>query len=114
MINITERVEPDCTTLTISGHFDIQVRKQFQMAFKQAHASNPHHLIFNLTQVSFIDSSPIAALILAHRTCLTTGTSLSLVVPPGLVLDSLHLMNIGDTIPIHTTEHTTTPSLAHQ
>jgi hypothetical protein len=30
------------------------------------------------------------------------------------VLDSLHLMNIGDTIPIQPTEHTTTPSLAHR
>ena len=63
MKQINERVEPACTTLTISGHFDI---------------------------------------------------SLSLIVPPGLVLDSLHLMNISDMIPIHTTEHTSNPSPAHR
>jgi len=98
------------TTLTLSGRLDIQARTPFQKAFKQAHASNPHHLIFNLAQVSFIDSSSIGALILAHRACLSTGTRLSLIVPPGIVLNTLQLMKIGDMIPIHTTEHTTTPS----
>lgn len=114
MIQINERVEPTCTTLTISEHFDIQARKAVQPAFKKAPGSHPHHLVFNLGQVPFIDHSSIAAVILAHRACLTTGTSRSLIVLPGLALDSLQLMNIRDMIPIHITKHTTTPSPAHR
>ena len=104
MLQITQRNEADRTVLTISGRLDIQARKPFQLEMQQAQSSNLPHLIANLSHVTFIDSSAIGVLILAHRALERTNTKLSLIVPPGIVLDTLQLMNTGTLIPIHKTE----------
>ena len=115
MVQIVEQVEKDRTVLTLSGRLNIQARKPLQMAIKKVQSTHAHHLTLNLTKVTFIDSSAIGILILAHRALEEGRTKLSLIVPPGTVLDTLHLMNIDSMIPIHSTDPaTTTPSPTHR
>ena len=100
MIQIAETVDDNTTILTLSGRLDIHARKPFQMAMKNIHSVGCQYLTLDLSRVTFIDSSAIGLLILANRTLNQTHTKLSLLVSPGVILDSLKLMNIDKLMPI--------------
>ena len=112
MIQIDQGGDDNTTILTLAGRFDIQARKSFQMAIQNVQSSGVCHLTLNISQVTFMDSSAIGVLILANRELAKTYTKLSLIAIPGVVLDTLHLMNLGDLIPIRIAgQATMTPAL---
>ena len=111
MIQIEKSGDDNTTILTLAGRFDIQARKSFQMAIQNVQFSGVRHLTLNFSQVTFIDSSAIGVLILAYRELKKTSTQLCLLATPGVVLDTLHLVNIGDLIPIRTAGQPTMTSV---
>ena len=67
MLQITESVNGRSITLSFTARLDIQMRKLFQEVIKQIQAAHSHKLILNLAKDTFIESSTIGVLILAHR-----------------------------------------------
>ena len=104
-IKISNSVSTDRVVLTLLGRFDFSARHAFQKAIAQAKREGRRKVIVNLTQVPFVDSAAIALLLLAQKQLSKSQITLTLVAPEGYVLQILHLMRIGDHMPIYTTEY---------
>ena len=111
MFQIHKGGDDNTTILTLTGRFNIQARKSFQMAIQEVQSCGVRHLTLDLSQVTFIDSSAIGVLILAHRELAKTYTKLSLIASPGVVWETLQMVNIGDLIPIRTAGQAMTASV---
>ena len=103
-MRITQRQESGRHILSLSGRFDFKARHVFQTAMNQAKSDGIRHLILNLINLEFIDSSAIGLLMVTKKDLTTSGISLSLVVPQGYVLQVLQLMKIGEHIALCSTE----------
>lgn len=97
------RVEQDgdCEVLHVTGEVDMAVADQFQRAIVAAEPGR--NLIIDMSELSFMDSSGARAVVVASRVRQASGTSVSLVSPPGdtrvrRVLDLLHMTQA---VPVH-------------
>ncbi len=90
--------------LTLKGKLVEKVRKTVQEAFDQARASHHRDLVVNLTEVPFMDSSGLGFLARTHDRLKQDQGQLTLVCPPGYVLDLLKLSNFHTLMAIVATE----------
>jgi len=105
MLHITQTVDNHQTILTLSGRFHHHNRQTFLDVVQSVITEkNCHHLTVNLTNVQFIDSSAIGLLYMTQKELALDHIGLSLVVPPGHVLESLELMRMDKLMPIYATE----------
>ena len=91
---------PGEITLTITGQLDFMVRKDFQAAIQEALASGPTRLIFDLSQVSFIDCAAVGILVRAKQELAEAQIKLSLRTAPGRVFEVLKLLNVDKMLPV--------------
>ena len=63
----------DEVVLTVSGDFDIRSADEIATAVGQAVASGPRRLVFDLTDVTFMDSVALAVVIGARERARTRG-----------------------------------------
>ncbi|MDH5429929.1 MAG: STAS domain-containing protein [Nitrospirota bacterium] len=97
---IQERSQQGCCILEGSGRMDFKARHAFQVAMKTAQTSGAAHIVFDLKEVSFIDSAGLALLVLANRGCEERNVRFSLCQPQNPVKDVLELTNMGKHFPI--------------
>jgi anti-anti-sigma factor len=65
-LEVSESVESDCTiVLTLSGELDLSTVPALHTAVQDAISRKPDTLVFDLAQLTFMDSSGIAALLSA-------------------------------------------------
>ena len=83
-----------------SGRIDFHKRKDFQIAIKKSMDSGSKHIVFNLKDVTFIDSAGLGLLLIAAKECHNSNIRFLLCQPNGYVKDVLDLANIEKQIPI--------------
>jgi anti-sigma B factor antagonist len=80
------RVDPmaGCAVVTAGGEIDVQTSSGLHKAVEVALAST-HCIVFDLSRVSFVDSSGFGVLIVASNRARQLGGSVVLVSPPEMV-----------------------------
>jgi anti-sigma B factor antagonist len=77
-MNLKTRYAEHVTILDLSGRFDKQASPQVTRWFDQHIGAETDHIVVNLANVSFIDSTALATLVQAMKRCAQRGGSLSL------------------------------------
>ena len=89
---VTERFFPTTLVLTLSGRFDQKNDMALETALLRGEDKNVLHVVFNLEQVSSIDSAGIGRIFLTFFRLKQNGVCLSLVHPKPSVLEILNLV----------------------
>ncbi|MDH6431579.1 anti-anti-sigma factor [Streptomyces sp. SAI-144] len=91
------------TVLGLDGEIDHQSVGGLTRALSVADAPEGHRVVIDLTQVTFMDSSGVNALIAAYQSALAAQGWLRLVVARGAVLRTLQLVGLDTVVPCHPT-----------
>ena len=78
-----------------------QTRQAYQTAVNQAEAASPRQIIFDFTDLSYIDSAGLGLLTLTHRKLTGAGIKISLANPQGSVKEILLLTNMNAMLPFY-------------
>jgi anti-sigma B factor antagonist len=90
-----------CSVVTVSGELDVLTAPRLrQVLFDPVLCSRPH-VVVDLRDVGFIDSTGIGTLVAARRWTSSRSTSLSLVCDPGPVLRVLDLVSLTRIFEVH-------------
>ena len=89
---------------TFAGRFDQHARQDFKWRIDHAINHGYRFVVLNMVAVSFVDSSALGWLVLAQRRFHRIGGQMCIIAPAGFVRDILELTEIGEWIPIFTSE----------
>ena len=89
-----------CVVVRAGGEIDARTVRAFHEVVTEA-ASLASHVVIDLDQVTFVDSSGLGALINARNSARERGGSMSLVSPPPVVRRLLGSTRLHDVFPIH-------------
>ncbi|GJL55976.1 MAG: hypothetical protein NPIRA02_31080 [Nitrospirales bacterium] len=96
--------ENNRTTITLWGRFDSRRRQEFLTAFQQALKESTNEIVIDLQKVSFIDSTAVGLLMVAHQKCASPQKGLSLCVANGPVKQTLDYLKVSDILPVNTSQ----------
>ena len=92
----------DCAVVHAAGEIDAETVHGFDEVVTEA-ASLSSHVVIDLAQVTFVDSSGLGALIVSRNTARDRSGSMSLVSPPPMVRRLLGSTQLTDAFPIYDT-----------
>lgn len=87
-------------TLTLCGELDLVTAALVRAALDQAASERPDHLVIDLRELSFIDSTGVHLLLDAHRRLQQTWTSLEIRPGGRSVQRIFQLTHLADFLPI--------------
>ncbi|MGB0910309.1 MAG: STAS domain-containing protein [Nitrospirales bacterium] len=93
-MQITTESTRDTMTLTLTGRLDFSARRTFSSAIQDGYGQNTRHIILNLQDVKFIDSSGLGMI---HRCIMeseTKNVKISIINPRQQIHDILELCNM--------------------
>jgi anti-anti-sigma factor len=99
-MNVTQEKNEQSVVLHLAGRFDFGARKTFKDAMDEA-LKEEMPIVLDFRQVSFVDSSALGLLVIAHQTLKSKKIHLSLVNPQAYVQQVLDLANVAKMIPIN-------------
>ncbi len=101
-MNVTQEKSGNVVVVHLSGRFDFGARKTFKDSLGEA-MKEELPIVLNFGEVSFVDSSALGILVIAHQTLKSKKIPLSLVNPQPYVRQVLDLANVAKMIPIYQT-----------
>ncbi len=101
-MNVTQEKRTETVILHMDGRFDFGARKTFKVAMDEA-VNERMPIILDLGQVSFVDSSALGLLVIAHQNLKNKKIPFSLLNPQTYVRQVLDLANVAKMIPIYQT-----------
>lgn len=104
MLIILEREIDDAMIFDMMGRFEFQSSGQFIGALDRMKETHCTHLILNLQEVSFIDSTALGLLHFAHQKMSARGGRVSIVNPHPHAQQLLERANLPSIIAIHSLE----------
>jgi anti-sigma B factor antagonist len=63
----TRSLEGSCTLVSVSGDLDLHTCERFRDVVDEAREAGPAHLVFDLSQVTYIDSTALGVLVVLQR-----------------------------------------------
>jgi len=102
-MQITEQQEDSVVVLELEGRIDFGARKVFKDTVERLQKEGCVHIIINLEHVSFVDSSALGLLVIAHQNLKTKQAQLSLVNPQPYVRQVLDLANVPKMVQVFPT-----------
>ena len=102
-MQITEQQQDGANVLVLDGRFDFGARKTFKDSIDRLQSGGCRHVVLNLERVTFVDSSALGLLVIAHQNLKLKQAQLSLVNPQAYVKQVLDLANVPKMIPVHST-----------
>lgn len=104
MLIIRERERAGTLVFDMVGRFEFQSSGEFIRALDKVAESPNSHLILNLQEVSFLDSTALGLLHFAHQKLASFGGRVSIVNPHPGAQKLLELANLPSIISIHNLE----------
>jgi anti-anti-sigma factor len=104
VMHVSERIQNETLVLMISGRVTCYSRKVFQGIVKTARFSGAKHIIFNMQEVTFMDSAALGGLVLAYLNLNEGDMDMSVVEPKHPVKTLLEDANFPSLIPTYPTE----------
>jgi anti-sigma B factor antagonist len=94
---MVDRVQEDeALVLSLQGELDLTSAPMFERELESAEAANPGHLIIDLSQLEFMDSTGLRALLVARERAVADGHQLTLRRGPRQVQRVLELTRTVD------------------
>jgi anti-sigma B factor antagonist len=93
-IDIKTERDGDMVIFRLSGSLDIATSPAARAALLEATDEGKHEIIVDLTQVEFLDSTGLGALIGSHRRALEKGGRVRFVTPDGQIARLLHITGL--------------------
>ena len=88
-------VKTDGCTLAVAGELDLATAQQFRTEFGALLGTGGRHVVVDLSQTTFLDSSGLGALVwVAHR-MRGAGGEFSVVDPHPAIVATLEITNVG-------------------
>jgi stage II sporulation protein AA (anti-sigma F factor antagonist) len=84
--------------LRVSGELDLATRDTLIDELKRAEASEANRILLDLNALTFIDSSGLAVLVMAHQRAEMNGTQLRVLSAGGQVRDLLELTGVMEVL----------------
>jgi anti-anti-sigma factor len=103
-LDITQRAIKDAIVLDLNGDLSYSNRAALKTAVEQVKNRGCRHLIVNMEQVRFVDSSGLGLLVLMSQGFKLQHDQFSLLRPQSYVREIMSLANIPKMIPIYETE----------
>jgi anti-anti-sigma factor len=103
-MQIKERTMPQGIILDVVGDLTYANRAVFKAAVEKAKQTGCRHLIVNLEQVRFVDSSGLGLLVLVSQNFKLLQAQVSMLKPQRYVREIMSLANIQKMIPIYESE----------
>lgn len=103
-MEIKERSVSNAIILDLSGDLTYANRGAFKTAVERVKQAGCRHLILNMEQVRFVDSSGLGLLALLSQTFKLAQTRVSLLKPQNYVREIMSLANIHTMIPLYDSE----------
>lgn len=88
--------------ISLSGRLDAVTSPQAQRELEHAVAGNPR-LLVDCTDLSYLSSAGLRAIVIAHRNAVDGGGKLALHVPGTEVMQTITISGVNRVIPIHST-----------
>ena len=110
-MEIKTRVLPNATILDLTGDLTYANRAEFKAAVEGARLAGCRHLILNMEQVRFLDSSALGMLALFCQSFRHSRSKLSLLRPQAYVREIMSLASIQKMIPLYESEQEAVMSL---
>ena len=60
-------LEGSCTLISASGELDLHTCEEFRKTVDEAREAKPRHLVFDLSEVTYIDSTALGVLVVLQR-----------------------------------------------
>ena len=99
-----ERPVPNGVVLEITGVLTYVNREQFKTAVETIRQKGCRHLILNLAEVRFVDSSGLGLLALIAQNFKLSQGKISMLKPQSYVREIMSLVNIQKLIPVYDNE----------
>ena len=103
-MQIKERIVPQGIILDVVGDLTYAHRAVFRAAVEKAKRAGCRHLIVNLEQVRFVDSTGLGLLVLVSQNFKLQQAQISILKPQSYVREIMSLANIPKMIPIYENE----------
>ncbi len=88
-------LKTDGCTLAVSGELDIATAPQFRTAFGGLLGTGCRHIVIDLSETTFLDSSGLGALVWAAHRMRGAGGEFSVVDPHPAIVPTLEITNVG-------------------
>lgn len=102
---ITERSVPNAVVLDLSGDLTYAHREAFKARMEALRQKGCRHVILNMADVRFVDSSGLGLLALVSQNYKLAQGRISMLRPQSYVREILGLANIPKLIPVFDNEH---------
>jgi anti-sigma B factor antagonist len=86
--------------LIVEGEVDLATVEELETAIEQAFSQNTHPLVVDLRESSFMDSTGLKALVMAHRRFDESGRSFAVAVSGGPVARLIDLSGVESSVRI--------------
>ena len=103
-MQIKERAIPNAVVLDLNGDLTYAQREMFKATIEGLRQKGCRHVILNMTEVRFVDSSGLGLLALASQNFKLAQGKMSMLRPQSYVREILGLANIPKLIPVFDTE----------
>jgi anti-anti-sigma factor len=103
-MQIKERPVPNGVVLDMTGDLTYANREQFKTAVEMIRQKGCRHLILNMAEVRFVDSSGLGLLALVSQNFKLTQGRLSILKPQSYVREIMSLANLPKLIPVYDNE----------
>ncbi len=102
-LSVDIKVEHDgeALVLRLRGSLDIATSPSVRAALSEAADEGKHNIIVDLTELQFIDSTGLGALIGGHRRAMEQGGRVSLVAREGAILRLLNITGLIRVFPVY-------------
>ena len=94
-MKISESYREGAIILTLSGRFDFRTQKVFRDAMKGAQKKGARHIVIDLKDVSFVDSTALGLIALGHQNLNKVNIKLSLANPQSSVQKTFDLADFS-------------------
>ncbi len=98
---VDTRVEGPHDIVTVSGELDLATAPQLSEAIRSVLVPGRSHLVLDLDQVSFIDSTGLSVLVAAHRRAIREGGSFGLVCNSDRCMRVMHMTGLARLFSFH-------------
>jgi anti-anti-sigma factor len=103
-MHTNERPVPNGVVLEMTGDLTYANRDQFKTAVETIRQKGCRHLILNMAEVRFVDSSGLGLLALISQNFKLSRGKVSMLKPQSYVREIMSLVNIQKVIPIYDNE----------
>lgn len=103
-MQVKERPVPHGVVLELTGDLTYANREQFKTAVEAVRQKGCRHLILNMAEVRFVDSSGLGLLALVSQNFKLSQGKVSMLKPQSYVREIMSLANIQKLIPVYDNE----------